>query len=108
MLYSAYHEVINVSNPRGKKEAVRIVGNICETGDFFARDRAIPAVREDDLLSIENAGAYCFSMASSYNGRPLPAEVLISGGKVRLVRSRETCEDLIKTQKRIVKIAERE
>jgi diaminopimelate decarboxylase len=107
VLYDAYHEIINISNPRGEKETVTVVGNICETGDFFARKRKIPAVREGDLLSIENAGAYCFSMASSYNGRSLPAEILVSGGKARIVRSRETVEDLIKTQRRIIKIAKR-
>jgi diaminopimelate decarboxylase len=105
VLYNAYHEIINVSNPCGEKETVTVVGNICEAGDFFAKERKIPAVREGDLLSIETAGAYCFSMASSYNGRPLPAEILVSGGKVRIVRSRESPEDLIKTQKRIIKIA---
>jgi diaminopimelate decarboxylase len=105
VLYDAYHEIINVSNPRGKKQKVTVVGNICEAGDFFAKEREIPAVREGDLLLIENAGAYCFSMASSYNGRPLPAEILVSGGKAHIVRSRETPEDLIRTQKRIIKIA---
>ena len=105
VLYNAYHKIVNVSNPRGKEQEVTVVGNICEAGDFFAKERKIPAVREGDLLSIETAGAYCFSMASTYNGRPLPAEILVREGRARIVRSRETPEDLIRAQERIIKIA---
>ncbi|MFH1423226.1 MAG: diaminopimelate decarboxylase [Planctomycetota bacterium] len=107
VLYGAHHEIVNMSNPNGEQQTVTIAGNICETGDYFAKRRKIPAVREGDLLSIETAGAYCFSMASSYNGRSLPAEVIVKNEKVRLVRSRESYEDLIKTQKRIINIADK-
>lgn len=96
MMYNAYHEVINSSNPNGKKEKVDVVGNICESGDKFATQREINHIREDDLLVIKNAGAYGFSMSSNYNGRPKPAEVLVeANGNLRLIRPRETLDDLI-------------
>ena len=72
-----------------------VVGPVCESGDFFAHDRELPEAREGDLLAIMSAGAYGFAMASNYNARPRPAEVLVRAGTPRLVRRRETYEDLI-------------
>ena len=79
ILYGAWHPVENLTNPGGAPEIVRVAGNVCESGDLFAIDRPLPAPREGDLLAIRNAGAYGWSMASPYNLRPRPAEVLYSG-----------------------------
>lgn len=94
VLYGAYHHVLNLSNPQGELKAYDICGNICETGDLFAEDRDIPELREGDTIALLNAGAYCYSMASHYNLRPLPAEVVIQGGKAKLSRKRETPEEM--------------
>lgn len=94
-LYSAYHEIVPVRKSAGAPLRVDIVGPICETGDAFARDRELPEVQAGDLLAILDAGAYGFSLASNYNSRCRPAEVMIVGGKARLVRQREVPEDLI-------------
>lgn len=94
MFYDAYHEVVNVSNPGGNQKLYNIVGYICET-DTFAHDRILPEVRTHDLLVFRNAGAYCFTMASNYNLRERPAEVLIWEGKDYLIGKRETYEDLV-------------
>ena len=94
-LYSAYHHIENLS--RGEETPLiqaDIVGPVCESGDFFAKDRAIREPREGDLLVILDAGAYSFSMASNYNFRPRAAEVLLSGAVPRLIRRRETFADL--------------
>jgi len=104
-LYGAYHGVVNCSRPGAEKIEASVVGNICETGDYFARHRMLPEPQPGDILSIESAGAYSYSMASPYNGRPRPAEVMVAGGRARLVRSRETYEDLLRGQREIVKIA---
>ncbi|MEM1137789.1 MAG: diaminopimelate decarboxylase [Bacteroidota bacterium] len=97
MMYNAYHEIVNVSNPQGPKEHYNIVGYICET-DTFAANRAINQVREGDILAIKNAGAYGFSMSSNYNSRPRPAEALIINGEVKLIRKRENFDDLLRNQ----------
>ncbi len=97
MFYDAYHEIVNVSNPGGPRRRYNVVGYICET-DTFAQDRELPEVREGDLLVFRNAGAYGFSMASNYNSRPRPAEVLVYQGKGHLVRQRETLQDLTRNQ----------
>ena len=99
-LYGAYHEIIAVT-PDGrspKPEACDVVGPICETGDFFARDRELPPVGEGELLAILDTGAYGMSISSNYNTRGRAAEVLVDGKKIRLVRKRETFEDLIKSE----------
>ncbi|MGB1658638.1 MAG: diaminopimelate decarboxylase [Longimicrobiales bacterium] len=95
--YGGYH-AIEPAGPIGDREAttVDVVGPICETGDFLALDRPIPEPREGELLAVRTSGAYGFSMASNYNGRLRPAEVLVDGAEVRLVRRRETYEDLIR------------
>jgi diaminopimelate decarboxylase len=97
MFYDAYHDIVNLSNPNGKKKIYSVVGYICET-DTFASDRQLSEVRKDDLLLFKNAGAYCYSMASNYNSRYRPCEVLWYEGQDYLIRKRETFEDLIMNQ----------
>ena len=94
--YGGYHEIEAVGAIDGRAQAVvDVVGPVCETGDFLALDRSMPVPLEGELLAVRAAGAYGFTMASNYNGRPRPAEVLVDGIDVRLVRRRETYEDLI-------------
>jgi diaminopimelate decarboxylase len=100
-LYGAYHEIVAViqrgdSGP--KPETADIVGPICETGDFFARDRQIPSVEEGDLLAILDAGAYGMVLASNYNTRPRPAEILVSGTSAKVIRRREKVSDLLRPE----------
>jgi len=97
MMYGAYHHILNLSNPEGPTKKYDVVGYICET-DTFATDRELPEVRPGDVLAFLNAGAYGFSMSSHYNARYRPAEVLIDEGQARLVRRRETLDDLLLTQ----------
>ncbi len=97
MLYGSQHHIENISNPKGKERFYTVVGYICET-DTFANNRRIAEINEGDLLCFRNAGAYCFSMASNYNSRYKPAEVLWKDGKAILIRERETFEDLLKNQ----------
>src|ERR1700719_3762519 len=96
-LYQSYHEIVPVQEPiKSEMEKIDIVGPVCESGDFFALDREMPPLREGDLLAIMSAGAYGFVMASNYNSRPLPAEVLVRGDKFSLIRRRQTNEDLVR------------
>jgi len=122
-LYQSYHEIVPVKKPstltptlslagrggreapgegeiasesKSKTEKIDIVGPVCESGDFFALDREMPEVHEGDLLAIMSAGAYGFVMASNYNSRPLPGEVLVHSNKVSLIRRRQTREDLVR------------
>ena len=97
MMYDSYHHIVNVSNPTGSQKIYTVVGYICET-DTFGSDRKIHEVREGDILAIKNAGAYCFSMASNYNSRLKPAEVLVINKEAKLIRERETIDDLLKLQ----------
>lgn len=97
MLYGSKHEIENISNPQGRQRFYSVVGYICET-DTFANNRRIAEIREGDILSFSNAGAYCFTMASNYNSRYRPAEVLWHKEKANLIRQRETFDDLIKNQ----------
>jgi diaminopimelate decarboxylase len=97
MMYDAYHEIVNISNTSGTKRVYTVVGYICET-DTFGLDRKLSEVKEGDILAFKNAGAYSFSMASNYNSRLRPAEVLIYEGKAHLIRKREEFEDLLKNQ----------
>ena len=96
MFYDAHHEIINISNPSGRARYYTVVGYICET-DTFASNRKIAEIRENDILCFLNAGAYCFSMASNYNSRYRPAEVLWIDGEAKLIRKREVLEDLLQT-----------
>ncbi|MEO8727212.1 MAG: diaminopimelate decarboxylase [Acidobacteriaceae bacterium] len=97
-LYQAHHEIVAVKQAKVEMEVVDIVGPVCETGDFFAHDRRIPAVREGALLAILDAGAYGMSLASNYNTRLRAAEVLVDGKRVKLVRRRETMRDLLRPE----------
>ncbi len=97
MLYGSYHQIENISNPKGKERFYSVVGYICET-DTFANNRRIAEIKEGDVLCFRNAGAYCFSMASNYNSRLRPAEVLWYNGKGHLIRERETFEDILRNQ----------
>ncbi len=97
MLYGSHHQIENLSNPSGKERFYSVVGYICET-DTFANNRKIPEITEGDLLVFRNSGAYCFSMASNYNSRYRPAEVLWHEGKAHLIRKRETFEDILHNQ----------
>jgi diaminopimelate decarboxylase len=95
-LYHAHHEIIPVKQPAGNSPlVVDVVGPVCESGDFFARDRALPAVKPNDLVVLLDAGAYGMSQTSNYNTRPRPAEVLIDGTTTSLIRRRETMRDLL-------------
>jgi diaminopimelate decarboxylase len=99
-LYQAYHEIVPVRLENGTpNQVVDVVGPICETGDFFARDRELPLTSEGDLLALLDAGAYGMALASNYNTRPRPAEVLVDGKSVRVVRRRETVDDLLRAEK---------
>ena len=97
MLYGSQHEIINITNPSGRERFYSIVGYICET-DTFANNRRINEIKEGDILCFKNAGAYCYTMASNYNSRYRPAEVLIHNGKPNLIRKRETFEDILQNQ----------
>lgn len=97
MMYDSYHTILNVSNPGATSRVYTIVGYICET-DTFGWDRKMNEVREGDIIAIKNAGAYGFSMASNYNSRFRPAEVLVHEGKAHLIRKRETMDDILKNQ----------
>jgi len=97
MMYDSYHHIRNISNPKGRERYYSVVGYICET-DTFGSNRRISEIREGDVLCFDNAGAYCFSMASNYNSRFKPAEVLIYEGKDYLIRKQESFDDLLKNQ----------
>ena len=94
-LYHAHHEIIPVEKPKGKRITADIVGPVCESGDFFARDRELARVKPGDLVLILDAGAYGMSLSSNYNSRPRPAEVLVEGKSAALIRRRETMRDLL-------------
>jgi len=97
MFYDAYHEIVNLSNPEGKPRIYTVVGYICET-DTFGANRVLGELRPGDILCFRNAGAYCATMASNYNSRYRPAEVLVHEGKDYLIRERETFEDILRNQ----------
>ncbi len=100
VLYEAYHSILPVEDrERSPIVTADIVGPVCESGDFFARERAIPEPRDGDLLAVMSAGAYGFVMASNYNSRPRSAEVLVDGAEAHVIRERETFEDLVRGEK---------
>jgi len=104
MAYGATHQIVNASRMEGEQESVAVCGNLCESGDVFTRNKEgiqeqeLTRVEHGDILALLNTGAYCFSMASNYNSRLLPAEVLIENGKSRLIRKRQEPEDLLRGQ----------
>ncbi|ADH86880.1 diaminopimelate decarboxylase [Desulfurivibrio alkaliphilus] len=95
-LYDAYHAIVPVVQGDGATQTADVVGPICETGDFLARDQEVPAARPGELLAVKSAGAYGFTMASNYNSRPRVAEVLVNGTEFHVIRRRESYEDLIR------------
>jgi diaminopimelate decarboxylase len=97
MFYDAWHTIVNVSNPSGEIKRYTITGNICET-DTFATNREVNEIREGDFLVFRNAGAYCFEMASNYNSRYKPAEVMVENGTPRVIRKADTFDDLLRNQ----------
>jgi diaminopimelate decarboxylase len=102
-LYGSYHEIVPVedstsSMSKDKTVKMDIVGPVCESGDFFAQNRQMPELCAGDLLAVMSAGAYGFVMASNYNSRPLPAEALVRGDKLALIRKRQTIDDLIRDE----------
>jgi len=99
-LYQAFHEIVPVVRSR-QKATVDVVGPVCETGDFFARDRALEKVKPGDLVAVLDTGAYGMSLASNYNSRPRAAEVLVEGKRARLIRRRETIEDLMRPEQQL-------
>ena len=100
MMYDSYHHITNISNPKGRERYYSVVGYICET-DTFGSNRRINEITEGDVLCFHNAGAYCFSMASNYNSRYKPAEVMLYKGKDYLIRQRETFDDILRNQENI-------
>lgn len=99
-LYQSYHEIVPLAQSAGgESEVVDVVGPVCESGDFFAQDRALPPLAEGDLLALMSAGAYGFTMASNYNSRPTPPEILIRGERAEVVRERQTHADLIRGER---------
>ena len=97
MLYGASHQIVNISNPKGRERYYSVVGYICET-DTFGSNRRITEITEGDILCFKNAGAYCFTMASNYNSRYRPAEVLWHDNKAHLIRKRENFDDILNNQ----------
>ncbi len=98
-MYGSYHHIVSANNPLEEPaQEIDIAGNICESGDLFARDRPMPVLEEGELLAILNAGAYAFSMSSQYNSRPRPSEVLVKDGNAEIIRERETFADLLNKQ----------
>lgn len=97
MMYDSHHHITNISNPEGRERYYSVVGYICET-DTFGNNRRINEITEEDVLCFHNAGAYCFSMASNYNSRFKPAEVMVHKGKDYLIRKRETFDDILRNQ----------
>jgi len=102
-LYRAHHEIVPVraseESEGSPHETVDVVGPICETGDFFARDRELPVTQEGDLLALLDTGAYGMVLASNYNTRPRAAEVLVDGKSVKVIRRRETVADLVRGER---------
>jgi diaminopimelate decarboxylase len=98
-LYGAYHEIVPVRRGASKTEITDVVGPICETGDFFARDRKLPVASEGDLLAILDVGAYGAVLGSNYNTRGRAAEVLVDGTRAKVIKRRENVRDQMKMEK---------
>ena len=99
-LYQAHHEIVPVAQAAdGIAEVVDVVGPVCESGDFFAHDRSLPVLKQDDLVALLDAGAYGMSQSSNYNTRVRPAEVLVEENRARLIRRRETYDDLFAVER---------
>jgi diaminopimelate decarboxylase len=94
-LYNAYHQIVPLKLQTYEVERVDVVGPICETGDFLARDRSLNKSKRDDVLAVLTAGAYGYALSSNYNARLRPAELLVNGEKVRVIRERQTIDQLL-------------
>jgi diaminopimelate decarboxylase len=95
-LYEGHHEIVPLKQPASdQRKPVDVVGPICESGDFFCQNRELPDIQPGDTIALMSAGAYGFDMASNYNTRPLPAEVLVEGATATVIRKRQTLEDVI-------------
>jgi len=100
VLYEAYHEIRPVDRrDLGKPIVADVVGPVCESGDFFARERELSEPRRDDLLALMSAGAYGFVMASNYNSRPRSPEILVDGAEAHVIRERDSFDDIIRNEK---------
>ena len=97
-LYEGWHQIVPLRAAAAgtEVELTDVVGPVCETGDYLAQNRELPPVKQGDLLAVMSAGAYGFTMASNYNTRPMPAEILVDGATAHLVRERQTLEDLVR------------
>jgi diaminopimelate decarboxylase len=98
-LYGSYHHIQPVVDHRREQLIADVVGPICETGDFLARDRSLPQVEPGELLAVMSAGAFGFAMSSNYNSRPRPAEILVRDDSFEVIRTRETYDDLLKGER---------
>ena len=98
-MYDSYHHIV-VANKMNEEacQEVDVAGNVCESGDLFARDRPLPDVEEGDIIAILNAGAYGYTMASNYNSRPLPAEILVKDGECFVIREAQSFDDIFAKQ----------
>jgi len=94
-LYGSLHQIVPVERRTGKTFMADVVGPLCETGDFLARDREMPSVEPGDLVAVMTVGAYGYVLSSNYNSRPRPPEVMVAGSQVELIRPRERLEDLM-------------
>ena len=97
-LYEGHHEIVPLKEPSGARESVDVVGPICESGDFFCQNRELPSFMPDDTVALMSAGAYGMVMATTYNSHPLPAEILVDGNEAKIVRKRQTYDDLIEAE----------
>ncbi|MFH1239166.1 MAG: diaminopimelate decarboxylase, partial [bacterium] len=97
-IYDAYHEIIPLKEDNNKTIMADVVGGVCESTDYFARNRPLPLLEQGDCIALLNAGAYGFVMSGTYNSRPRVPEVMVAGGKYFIIRRRETYEDLIRTE----------
>ncbi|MBB5353371.1 diaminopimelate decarboxylase [Haloferula luteola] len=98
-LYEGHHEIVPLKEPAGERKLVDVVGPICESGDFFCQNRELPDFQPGDTIALMSSGAYGFVMASNYNTRPLPAEILVDGTTAQVVRKRQTLEDIIAAER---------
>ncbi len=102
-LYEGHHEIVPLREPSGASSKVDVVGPVCETGDFFCQDRELPDFAPGEAIALLSAGAYGFVMASNYNSRPLPVEILVEGERARVIRPRQTMDDILASEKGALK-----
>jgi diaminopimelate decarboxylase len=98
-LYGSFHEILPVRRLEREEETVDVVGPVCESGDFLARERELPRSEPGELLAVMSAGAYAFAMSSNYNSRRRPPEVMVDGERVNVIRERESYEDLVRGER---------